>query len=1432
MPKTAVVLHVFYDEAAQGPLSTLKKVEAEFDLFVTASKPLSPSLAESVRQSGRRTRLIERPGAGQDLALFLSLIPNLAAEGYQAVCKLHTKRDPLTDLGERWRRIGANAVIGTSARFSQIQALFEADDKLAFVGSKSLYVSAEAYMYESYGDVVEILRASYPDAAINSDWGFFAGSVFWARPHRLEPLSLAAASAGFGKSQARDDELAHALERAVGFIRRSERAKIGLIAADSRAEIEIVPAPGKPSRDAVNRLPRRSEDSNVALPELVRIFKQGNPLADYIRYGEKQGTRPNPIFDPRWYLKKYPDVRKTGTSPLRHFMRFGAHEMRDPAPDFDTRQYLARNPDVLFSGMAAARHHLHHRTNAAIPPSATESYLGVWKKFIPLLQQLGDTVFTSTAQLPRGFLDRCREAVARRPVQMSVVVPAWNRAAVIGRAVESLLAQSLPVHQIVVVDDGSTDSTEETVHKRFAAEIEKGQLVFVKTPHQGVSAARNAGVAHATGELVAYLDSDNTWNRDYVLIMSAMFAQNPALPAAYCGLNFNFADRAEKRHRANRYSRRALLQGNFIDLNCFVHRRQLYLKAGGFDESLSRLVDWEFVLRVTKHHPPAFVPILLVEYYLDKENLKNITFTEDLDANYQRAARKHRRERVAHEVEPLRIGYIIWDFPALSQTFVLNELRWLVEKGHDVIVYYKIKPDLAAKLDFDMVAMQVESAEELARFILRDGRNVLHSHFAYPATTLLAWPAAQATGVPFSFMVHAVDITHEANRSRNRLAEMANDELCIGVITLGSFHHSFLLATGVPNNKIIVERQAVDLPDYRPLRDRGGLRLPRAISMGRFIEKKGFGYLIEAAAQLPDVDFVIYGYGPIEQELREQIERLGLPNVTLPGVLEGKAAVDQAYAEADLFVLPCVEASNGDMDGLPTVLLEAMAAGVPVITTKLTNIPDLVIEGVTGFLVEPRDTRGLVRAIRDAIGLDFATRNRLIETARRYVLGFASPERLMATLTSTWVGRTVDIILVTYDTPKYPDAETTFEIIDRVYRYTTMPFNLIVVDNNSQEPFRKALIERYGARPNFLFVPLEENIFVGPATNIGIELGQSEYAIYLCSKEGFILQNGWERRMVQVMDANPLAAMGGYPLTVPKFTTGAEHIDNPTFSRWRNQHFALDNPQRPFWHLQGGALIIRRSAYEAVGGFSTAVPQDHTDMELSYYLESCGYELAAIPDIYAITTKTRPSMHTLLNEQALLAHPLTRTSAKRYDELVARQVKHCNLCDWQGQDFDWNGGMAHCPACGSTPFARSAQRYLSQSSLLQQRPKVIGFGDLGHLKKTNAELLRDFSVIEVSPSAALEQLNDALARSRSCLVIFDHLAWPAGELRPAAAAFARHLEAGGRCIVGESLENTLLGAMNDEGIMLEEVGYVSRCVAYDPYAIAAAGFPRPQGYLA
>src|SRR5690606_14532397 len=152
-----------------------------------------------------------------------------------------------------------------------------------------------------------------------------------------------------------------------------------------------------------------------------------------------------------------------------------------------------------------------------------------------------------------------------------------------------------------------------------------------------------------------------------------------------------------------------------------------------------------------------FIPFVGVDYFLSSTQLNNITFNVALEENYQRVRRLHLAERIRYGVEPIRLAYFIYDFPALSQTFVLNELRWLVEKGVDVNVYYAVKPEAEAPLDFDIQAFQVASHAELAELLVQHGRTICHSHFAYPGVTLFVQPACEAAEVLYTFMPHAVD---------------------------------------------------------------------------------------------------------------------------------------------------------------------------------------------------------------------------------------------------------------------------------------------------------------------------------------------------------------------------------------------------------------------------------------------------------------------------------------------------------------------------------------------------------------------------------------------------------------------------------------------------------------------------------------------------
>src|SRR5882724_1488163 len=126
MLKTSIVLHIFYEDIASQLLDSLMELDADFDLFVTTPLKLNASLSERLENFGHAVQLIERPNLGQDVAPFLSIVPMLVDNRYEAVCKLHTKRG-IKDLGEELRRLAIGAVVGSSARFTRIQGLFESE---------------------------------------------------------------------------------------------------------------------------------------------------------------------------------------------------------------------------------------------------------------------------------------------------------------------------------------------------------------------------------------------------------------------------------------------------------------------------------------------------------------------------------------------------------------------------------------------------------------------------------------------------------------------------------------------------------------------------------------------------------------------------------------------------------------------------------------------------------------------------------------------------------------------------------------------------------------------------------------------------------------------------------------------------------------------------------------------------------------------------------------------------------------------------------------------------------------------------------------------------------------------------------------------------------------------------------------------------------
>ena len=193
---------------------------------------------------------------------------------------------------------------------------------------------------------------------------------------------------------------------------------------------------------------------------------------------------------------------------------------------------------------------------------------------------------------------------------VSVVLPTRNRAACIGEAIASVQAQSFANWELIIVDDGSTDNTADVV----TAYLADPRIRYLAQDFSGHSAARNRALEQSRGALIAYIDSDNLWYPHFLEAAVAALAAYPDCDLVYGAL-------VSEKHLASPrtilfedFDRGRLLRSNFIDLNTIVHRRSLTQAYGGFDEELTRLVDWDLVLRMTKDMPARRVPVLAALY--------------------------------------------------------------------------------------------------------------------------------------------------------------------------------------------------------------------------------------------------------------------------------------------------------------------------------------------------------------------------------------------------------------------------------------------------------------------------------------------------------------------------------------------------------------------------------------------------------------------------------------------------------------------------------------------------------------------------------------------------------------------------------------------------------------------------------------------------
>jgi len=265
--------------------------------------------------------------------------------------------------------------------------------------------------------------------------------------------------------------------------------------------------------------------------------------------------------------------------------------------------------------------------------------------------------------------------------------------------------------------------------------------------------------------------------------------------------------------------------------------------------------------------------------------------------------------------------------------------------------------------------------------------DVVHVHWVVPNAALVA-DIARRHAAPLVISLHGSDVfLAERLPLAGLLARMAFADA--GSITACSGDlRSRSLALGASPEHTHTVPYGVDVEAFSPQGDARGVRerlgVPRdavmVLAVGRMVEKKGFRYLVEAAARTDGAHFVLAGDGTLRDELAAHARRLRAP-VTLTGNLD-RAGVAAALAAADIAVVPSIVDSAGNVDGLPNALLEALAAGCAVVATRVAGIPDIVQDGVHGVLVPQKDPEALAAALRLLVR-EPETRERLGRAARR-----------------------------------------------------------------------------------------------------------------------------------------------------------------------------------------------------------------------------------------------------------------------------------------------------------------------------------------------------------------------------------------------------------------------------------------------------------------
>lgn len=368
----------------------------------------------------------------------------------------------------------------------------------------------------------------------------------------------------------------------------------------------------------------------------------------------------------------------------------------------------------------------------------------------------------------------------------------------------------------------------------------------------------------------------------------------------------------------------------------------------------------------------------------------------------------------------MKLAFFVANYPVPSETFVIRQIKGMLDLGHDVTIItghhdLTIDDPLAGKARVQAIRSekrgtiaQLMFAGRVAGTFLnaspkkgwRKARSAIQgikggltapiadiasapsegfgqfdaiiAHFGPAGVRAMYLRSAGLLSGPIATVFHGLDLTEHSLVKRFMPHYQRLFRETEVLLPISELWKQRLIGWGAEPSKITVHRMGVDVADFPLTHKSRTIGQPlKILSTARLVQKKGLQFAIEAMAKLPgDAHLTIIGYGPLEQELREAAKACS-SRVTFLGKVPHQQVMEE-LKQADVFLLPSIIADNGDMEGIPVSLMEAMALGVTTVSTWHSGIPELITDRIEGFLVPERDAGEIAKILKiiDEEGVD------------------------------------------------------------------------------------------------------------------------------------------------------------------------------------------------------------------------------------------------------------------------------------------------------------------------------------------------------------------------------------------------------------------------------------------------------------------------------